>query len=515
MIQGTCTQRMYPDKNSNYFLIIERCLSLIIKLKDMRKVYGILQQAAFFILVMIVFSHSVFAQAKWKEISAGSEFSMAIQNDGSLWTWGFNGNGGMGIEGVTSINYPIQVGTDNDWSIVSAGGVHSMGIKEDGSLWGWGFNGVYSTGVDVAVDIVTSPTQVGSDTDWVAVDAGYAHCLGIKADGSLWGWGFNIGGQVTGNGQEAVRAPLLLDGENTWVQVEAGGLHSLALTSEGHIYSWGYNGEGQLGNGTLLDKGTPSLIDSANTYLMIAAGIQANYAVRSDSTLWAWGFNGNKELGTQPDLPFSDRPIQVGSDNDWVLVKSGSVYGVGFKEGGVLYAWGSNLFGQLGAGSAFELLEPTKIGDESWNQISPATGIVLEQGIFGGHTLGLKDDDSVICATGANYIGQLGDTTTIDEVYFTCNTGALISTAFANVGQQLDIQLYPNPTSGELTVEIPELTSTDATVSILNGVGAVVHSEVNAQSKMKLYLSDMPDGMYFLLVRDGAEVHSRKFMIVR
>lgn len=188
---------------------------------------------------------------------------------------------------------------------------------------------------------------------------------------------------------------------NKWKQVESGGFHSLALASDGHLYSWGYNGDGSLGNGTNINSTSPGMIDSTHTYLMIAAGIQASYAIRSDSTLWAWGFNGNNELGVGPSITQSEIPLQVGEDNDWVLVKSGSVYGVAFKDDMSLYAWGSNLFGQLGAGGTADLLKPTRIGDDYWTQIAPAAGIVDDQGIFGGHTLGLKEDKSVICAVGA------------------------------------------------------------------------------------------------------------------
>lgn len=474
---------------------------------------------SFFVVLLVMFlpfSEAVYSQTEWKEINAGSEFSMGIKSDGTLWAWGFNGNGAVGIDSIESIYYPVQVGMDTDWTTVSAGGIHTLALKEDGSLWAWGFNGVGSTGTGTSSpnQIVYTPTQVGFDTDWIFIHAGYAHSLAIKADSSLWGWGYNFIGQVDGSGLEVIDEPILIDDSLKWKQVEAGGMHSLALTSDGHLYSWGFNGDGQLGNGTTFDSSVPGRIDSAHTYMMISAGMQANYAIRSDSTLWAWGFNGNYELGTNPSISFSETPLQVGEDNDWVLVKSGSVYGVALKEDMSLYGWGSNLFGQLGMGGTTDILIPTRIGDDYWTKIAPASGIFSAQGIFGGHTLGLKDDKSVICAVGANYIGQLGDSTDIARTTFACDIGEIISSVFTN-NYQLEIKLYPNPASDEINIEIPELNSSNAILSILNNTGQTVFYKEDVESRMKLQLSDLPSGLYFLIIRDRAEIHSRKFLISR
>src|SRR3546814_7096852 len=79
---------------------------------------------------------------------------------------------------------------DVDWKEIAIGGDHVVAIKNNGSLWAWGANMDYQTGIpsDWGDDIMT-PTQVGTDTDWIAVSAGDRGSLGIKSDGSLWGWG--------------------------------------------------------------------------------------------------------------------------------------------------------------------------------------------------------------------------------------------------------------------------------------------------------------------------------------
>ena len=72
---------------------------------------------------------------------------------------------------------------------VAAGSFHSLGLKADGSLWAWGYNLFGQLGLGPVYSQFPSPTQVGNDYNWVAVAAGSSHSLGLKADGSLWAWG--------------------------------------------------------------------------------------------------------------------------------------------------------------------------------------------------------------------------------------------------------------------------------------------------------------------------------------
>jgi alpha-tubulin suppressor-like RCC1 family protein len=90
---------------------------------------------------------------------------------------------------------PVQVGSDITWTDVSAGWYHALAIKSDGTLWVWGrnYNGQLGLG-----DITNRylPVRVGSDITWTDVSAGYHHTLAIKSDGTLWAWGHNTNGQL-------------------------------------------------------------------------------------------------------------------------------------------------------------------------------------------------------------------------------------------------------------------------------------------------------------------------------
>ena len=133
-------------------------------------------------------------------ISAGYTHTLGIQKDGTLWAWGDNTYGQLGLGDHTQRKSPTQVGTGwvylaAGWVAVATEWVHSLGLKADGSLWAWGFNVCGQLGLGDNTDR-HSPTQVQVGTRWVAVAAGSYHTLGLKADGSLWAWGDNAYGQL-------------------------------------------------------------------------------------------------------------------------------------------------------------------------------------------------------------------------------------------------------------------------------------------------------------------------------
>ena len=108
----------------------------------------------------------------WSQVSCFSRTPAAIKTDGTLWTWGYNGFGGIG-NGSVNFTYssPVQVGSLTNWKQVSCGGfLSAAAIKTDGTLWTWGYNnnGQLANGTTINY---SSPIQVGSLTTWQQVSA--------------------------------------------------------------------------------------------------------------------------------------------------------------------------------------------------------------------------------------------------------------------------------------------------------------------------------------------------------
>jgi alpha-tubulin suppressor-like RCC1 family protein len=130
-------------------------------------------------------------------VAAGFHHSLALKNDGTVWAWGSGMDGQLGYEqGPTSRNTPAQVPGLTDVVAVAAGDRHSLALKADGTVWGWGNNLSGQLGNGTWQPYHYTPVKALNLTDVVAVDAGYGHSMAVKGDGTVWTWGDNRRGQL-------------------------------------------------------------------------------------------------------------------------------------------------------------------------------------------------------------------------------------------------------------------------------------------------------------------------------
>jgi alpha-tubulin suppressor-like RCC1 family protein len=147
---------------------------------------------------------------------AGSGSVHAIKTTGALWAWGRNSyQGQLGLNGIgNNRSSPVQVGTDTNWSKI-AGAYDSMAaIRTTGTLWSWGNNNYGQLGIGSMVSR-SSPTQIGALTNWSAVQGQQGGFLAIKTDGTLWAWGQNNGGQLGLNNTTNRNSPVQI-GSRLW-----------------------------------------------------------------------------------------------------------------------------------------------------------------------------------------------------------------------------------------------------------------------------------------------------------
>ena len=207
----------------------------------------------------------------WIAVSAGVNHTVAIREDAdgnrTLWAWGLNTYGRLG-DGTTTDRYsPVQVRIDastffKDVKTVSAGNAHTVAIKNDGTIWAWGYNGEGQLG-DGTTTNRSNPAQVKIDAstffkDVKTVSAGWYHTVAIKNDGTIWAWGYNEYGQL-GNGKSGVdeysNFPVKIG--DRWKAVSTMNYHTAAIRDDGVLWTWGYNYYGQLGDATMENRSTP------------------------------------------------------------------------------------------------------------------------------------------------------------------------------------------------------------------------------------------------------------------
>jgi alpha-tubulin suppressor-like RCC1 family protein len=323
------------------------------------------------------------ATATTGPVTAGGEHGIALKDDGTLWGWG----AGYGL--------PTMIGSEVDWMSVDANGRASYAVKTDGSLW------CLNSGIP--------PTRIGTDSDWAAVSSGWTSAFGIKRDGTLWAWGSNTPyGQLGTGGGPVETAPVRVGGDNDWATVDAGESHALAIKRDGSLWAWGQGG--LLGDGTWVNGAVPVRVGAESDWVTVATGGGHCLGIRADGSLWSWGsaYYGQLGDGRSGAMKWSLVPTRVGTETGWVSVAAGNAHSLALKADGTVWGWGWNEYGQTGDGSVvsihtgdpFEIRTvPVQVGTGTdWAGISAGWD----------WSAAWKADGSV-WAWGQNWYGQLGD----------------------------------------------------------------------------------------------------------
>ena len=220
------------------------------------------------------------ALSNWLQISSGKQFSVAVKTDGTLWTWGRNNYGQLGQNIATGTNRssPVQVGSLTNWSQVAAGSYHALAIKTDGTLWTWGNNGNGQLGLGDGYGANrSSPVQVGTLTNWATVAGGTVHSIATKTDGTLWTWGQNGSGRLGQNNTIYRSSPVQVGALTNWSSVSAGSEFSSAVKTDGTLWTWGRNNNGQLGQNDTINRSSPVQVGALTTWSKIAKGSNAEH----------------------------------------------------------------------------------------------------------------------------------------------------------------------------------------------------------------------------------------------
>ena len=242
----------------------------------------------------------------WKQVSCGYFNTAAIKTDGTLWIWGSGTNGKLGTNDVAQRLTPVTTfAGGNDWKQVSAGRNHNAVIKTDGTLWVWGANTFGALGIgNVTTPRCTPVTTFAGGNNWKQVSVGgdaptTGHTAAIKTDGTLWIWGGGGNGQLGTNNTSSRCTPVTtFAGGTNWKQVATGDSFTSATKTDGTLWTWGYNFNGQLGNNSAVDRPTPVTTFAGGTnWNQVSCGYSNIAAIKTDGTLWCWGNASSGRLG--------------------------------------------------------------------------------------------------------------------------------------------------------------------------------------------------------------------------
>ena len=316
----------------------------------------------------------------WEKGPVGGpeDSGLALKTNDTLWTWGRNNKGQLGLGDTTNRSSPVQVGSLTNWFLAGGGYHYNVAVKTDGTLWTWGYNYAGRLGLGDTTDRA-SPVQVGSLTDWKGsssdevLDDGHTK-LGsghygvniIKSDGTLWGWGRNYYWTVGDNSQTNRSSPVQIGSATNWASVSPSHhSHNAAIKTDGTLWSWGYNPFGNTGHGDTTDRSSPVQVGSLTDWKFVSCGIYYTIAVKTDGTLWGWGWNVYGELGTGNTTTYSS-PVQVGSLTNWLRPMATNQSSRVIKTDGTLWAWGHNGNGILGTGNTTTYSSPVQVGSTTW-----------------------------------------------------------------------------------------------------------------------------------------------------
>lgn len=457
------------------------------------------------IITLLVFTfYCIQSNAQcFTKISAGFDYTLGIKADGTLWAWGHDNYGQLGVSPIYDRNVPVQVGTATNWQSIAAGTNHSLAIKTDGTLWAWGNNSNFQLGTLPLSAIVYTPTQVGTLTTWQSVAAGLEHSLAIKTDGSLWAWGRNNYNQLGDNTLISKQTPTHIGlGYSDFTKISAGNYHSIAIRANHTLYAWGDNFYGQLGDGTGVNKTVPTLIGSFSDWDTVDAGGDHNIGRKTGGTIWGWGYNNSGQVG---DGTFIDKlsPVQLGTAT-YTIISAGNAHSMAGNASG-LWSWGDNTYGQLGDGTTVNKTSPTQILNAGfiWNYLVAGGNFNTNRYIY---SVGWNLVETTK-TWGNNQYGQLGNGS---------NNNILIPTVINNcyslsneTFSQNQFKIYPNPATTVLNIENQDTIEIEK-IKIVNLLGEIVLTETS--NFHTITIEKLAAGMYILEVVANGKTSNYKFL---
>jgi alpha-tubulin suppressor-like RCC1 family protein len=290
-------------------------------------------------------------------------FTCSLSTAGALDCWGDNRFGQLGTGDTQPRPRPARVKGLATVERAAAGAGHACAQTSDGALYCWGNNQQGQLGVGSTASSPTPAVVTGLDTGVASVTAGGFHTCALRADGRLSCWGSNEFGQVAAPAGAPATRPTDVDLGARATRIAAGADHTCAIVSDGTVRCWGDNRFGQLGSGDAAVKTAPVAVALPASATQIYPARTSTCALLSDASLHCWGANRDGQLGTG-DTTAHAEPVRAGGAalaSGVAAAYAGGAHACAVRTDGALFCWGSNQYGQLGAGAAAGSGEPRMV----------------------------------------------------------------------------------------------------------------------------------------------------------
>lgn len=287
--------------------------------------------------------------SEWKQLGTqgGPTYAgLAIKNDDTLWGWGYNPYGALGLNDTLSRTTPTKSSIFGPWKKIGLSYYSAFGIKEDGTLWAWGYNYYGMLGQNDDINR-SSPIQIPGT--WSDLGLSYYANFAIKSDGTLWCLGgYNPYGNFGTNDIIPRSSPTQIGTRTDWKKVFNSRYYTMtAQTNDGSTYNWGYNGYTELGQNDAVPRSSPTLLLGQSGINLLDNGNYHNVAaVRPDGSLTTWGYNVSYGgMGVGDVIPRSN-PLQI-PGGEWMQPSCSHDTQV-IKRDGTAWGWGYNTYGVYG-----------------------------------------------------------------------------------------------------------------------------------------------------------------------